>query len=252
MSSSPHLSVTRIINPCALISVDDATVLTDPFFTALRRIPMNEPIGMRVDQLPPLAAVLGGHGAFDHWQLGPLRGVVEPSVPVLVSHERMGGRAAKVGFTDIRRSVDGERVDISSTVSVTTVAGDRVMRRPTNHYLIAGESGTVYVGTEACSLEPMRRVGGAVSIDVAVLPVDGLTFAGKQLVMGAATALEAARLLGARVLVPFHHSQRSVWPVITSPSGLDDLLALPTDGIEIRHAATGVAIDLSDLARNSA
>lgn len=252
MTTSIQLSVTRVINPCALISVDGAVVLTDPFFTALRRLPMNEPIGMRADQLPALSAVLGGHGAFDHWQLAPLRGIVAAGVPVLVPHERMGARAAKLGFTDVRRTTDGERVAIAPTVSVTTVAGDRVMRRPTNHYVIAGSSGTVYVGTEACSLEPMRRIAGAVPIDVAVLPIDGLTFAGRQLVMDAATAIEAALILGARVLVPFHHSQRSVRPLIHCRSGLDELLSRPADSLEVRHAATGVTIDLGDLVRGPA
>lgn len=241
------LSVTRIINPCALISVDGAMVLTDPFFRPLRRVPMNEAIDMTVDELPTLAAVLGGHGAFDHWQLAPLRGAVAPTVPVLVAHRRMARRATKLGFRDVRCSGDGERTDIAPTVSVATVAGDRVLGRPTNHYLISGEAGAVYVGTEACSLEPMRRVGGTVRVDVAVLPIDGLTFAGTQLVMDAATAMEATRLLGARVLVPFHHSQRPVWPVIRCPSGLEELRSLPSEGIEVRHAPSGVPVDLSDL-----
>ena len=246
MTPPANLSVTRVINPCALIAVDDACLLTDPFFASLRRLPMNEPIGLGVHQLPPLAAVLGGHGAFDHWQLAPLRGVVPPAVPVLVAHRRMRDRAARVGFTDVRETRDGERVPITPTVSVTTVAGDRVLRRPTNHYLITGDSGSVYVGTEAGSLEPMRRIGGTRSIDVAVLPIDGLTFAGKQLVMDASTAIEASIILGASVLVPFHHSQRSVRPLIRCRSGLDELVALAAGRIEVRHAATGVPIQLTD------
>ena len=247
MTSSHRLAVTRVINPCALITVDGAALLTDPFFRSLRRLPMNEPIGMRVDQLPPLHAVLGGHGAFDHWQLAPLRGAVDPGIPVLVPHERMAEKAARAGFTEVHVTGDGDRREVAPTVVVTTVAGDRVMGRPTNHYVIAGSSGTVYVGTEACSSTPMRRIAGTMKVDVAVLPIDGLTFAGKQLVMDAVAAVEAARILGARVLVPFHHSQRSVPPVIRCRSGLEELLRLPADGMQVRHAPSGVAIDLSDL-----
>lgn len=244
MSSSSPISVTRVINPCALISVDGATVLTDPYFRSLRRLPMNEPIGLAVGQLPPLAAILGGHGAFDHWQLAPLRGAVDPGVPVLVPHDRMRRQATRHGFTDVRRTGDGEQAVLSGSVTVTTVAGDQVMGRPTNHYVIAGEAGTVYVGTEAHSLEPMRRVATSFSIDVAVLPIDGLTFAGRPLVMDAATAVEAAQILGARMLVPFHHSQRPVWPLIGCPSGLDELLARPSGDVEVRHAPSGARIDL--------
>lgn len=245
VTSQPRLSLTRVINPCALITVDDATLLTDPYFASLRRLPMKEAIGTRADDLPELAAVLGGHGAFDHWQLKPLRGVLPPDVPVLVAHRRMGGRARRAGFVDVRQTSDGDRVPVTPTVSVTTVRGDRIMRHPTNHYLIRGRAGTVYVGTEARSLEPMRRVGGTCPIDVAVLPIDGLTFAGNRLVMDAETAIEAALALGARILVPFHYSQRSVPPLIRSRSGIGELLERARGRIEVRHAATGVPIPLA-------
>ena len=245
MPSQSTLSVTRVINPCALICVDDATVLTDPYFRSQRLLPRKEPIGGRVDRLPPLAAVLGGHGAFDHWQMAPLRGACPADLPVLVPHRRMHDRAAAMGFSNVHEVHDGDDFAITNTVRVRTVAGDRVMRRPTNHYLVAGDCGTIYVGTEACSLEPMRRVGGSVPVDAAVLPIDGLTFAGRQLVMNAATAIDAALILGARVLVPFHYSQRPVPPLIRCRSGLEELLILAAGRIEVRHAATGVPIDLA-------
>lgn len=246
MKTEPRLTITRVINPCALITVDDATFLTDPYFESLRRLPMNEPIGARTDELPELAAVLGGHGAFDHWQLKSLRGVLPPDLPVLVAHRRMLDRARRAGFVDVRQTSDGDRVQVTTSVAVTTVRGDRVMRNPTNHYLIQGDAGTVYVGTEACSLEPMRRVGGTHPIDIAVLPIDGLNFAGKQLVMDAETAIEAALALGARILAPFHYSQRSVPPLIRCRSGIDDLLERATGRIEVRHGPTGVPIQLAD------
>ncbi len=62
------VSVTRIINPSALIEIDDVAVLTDPYFNDSRFFPMNEPIGLRPADLPRLAMILGGHGVFDHWR----------------------------------------------------------------------------------------------------------------------------------------------------------------------------------------
>lgn len=244
MTSEPTLSVTRVINPCAVIAVDDACLVTDPFFTSLRRLPMNEPIGMRPDQLRRVAGVLGGHGAFDHWRPEDLRGMAPSDVPVLVPHRRMRRRALRAGFTDVRETSDGGRARITPTVTVTTVAGDRVMGAWTNHYLVSGEAGSVYVGTEAYSLAPMQRVGSTQTVDVAVLPIDGLTFAGRQLVMDATMAIEAALVLGARYLVPIHYSQRRVRPVIRIRSGIDELLSLAAGRIEIRHAAAGVPIHL--------
>jgi hypothetical protein len=51
--------------------------------------------------------------------------------------------------------------------------------------------------------------------------------------------------------VPFHHSQRSVWPVIRCRSGLHDLDPGTASALEIRHAAPGVPIDLSDVGAGS-
>lgn len=245
MAALPAFSLTRVINPCALVTIDGVTLLTDPYFRGRRRLPMIEPIGVRVDELPPIGAVLGGHGAFDHWQLAPLRDRLPVDVPILVAHRSMRRRAARAGFVNVREVADGESVPISSSVTVTAFRGDRVFGRPTNHYVISGRAGSIYVGTEAGSLEPMRRVAAAYRIDVAVLPVDGLRFAGRQLVMDAPTAVEAAIVLGARLLAPIHCSQRSVPPLIRCRSGVDQLLVAAAGRIEVRHAPTGVAVSLA-------
>lgn len=244
MAGSPF-SLIRVINPCALITVDGVTLLTDPYFQGNRSLPMIEPIGVRVDELPPISAVLGGHGAFDHWQLAPLRGHLPTAVPILVAHSAMRRRALRAGFVNVREITDGQSVPISSSVTVTAFRGDRVLGRWTNHYVVSGRAGTLYVGTEAGSLEPIRRVAARGRIDVAVLPVDGLTFAGKQLVMDAPTAVEAALTLGARLLAPIHCSQRSVQPVIRCRSSVDQLFQAAAGRVEVRHAPTGVPISLA-------
>ena len=238
-------SLTRVINPCAVVTVDGLHFLTDPYLRQQKTLPMNEPIGMRASELPRICAVLGGHGAFDHWQIAPLRGHLPPDVPILVAHRGMQRRATRAGFTNVSVVGDEQQVRISSDVTVTVVHGDRVFGRCTNHYVVTGSSGTVYIGTEACSLDPMRRFAQRYPIDVAVLPIDGLMFAGKQLVMNAATAVEAAVTLGARVLAPIHFSQRSVWPLIRCRSGLDELREAAVGRVEVRYAPTGIPVRLA-------
>ena len=64
--------------------------------------------------------------------------------------------------------------------------------------------------------------------------------------MDAATALEAARILGAEILVPFHYSQRPVPVLLKCPSGIADLVRL-TAAVEspiVRHAPTGTRLSL--------
>ena len=245
MAATSPFSVTRVINPCALITVDGVTFVTDPYFRGQRTLPMNERIGVQVGDLPPIGAVLGGHGAFDHWQLAPLRGHLPADVPILVAHRGMQDLATRAGFTNLRVLADGERVQITSSVAVTALHGDRVFGRATNHYVVSGGSGSVYVGTEARTLDPMRRSAQTGRIDVAVLPIDGLTFAGRQLVMDARTAVDAAIVLGARLLVPIHYSQRSVPPLIRCRTGLEDVIRAAAGRIEVRAAPTGVPVSLA-------
>ncbi len=84
-----------------------------------------------------------------------------------------------------------------------------------------------------------------------MLPIDGLTFAGKQLVMDASTALRAAALLGAHTFVPIHYSQRPIRGLLRCPSGLADLQRQDSRKLQhaglpavpmIRYAPTGVPI----------
>lgn len=51
---------------------------------------LKEPIGMAVEQLPRLAAVIGGHGVIDHWNLTSLSGYPykREAVPVELSSPR--------------------------------------------------------------------------------------------------------------------------------------------------------------------
>ena len=48
-------------------------VQTDLYFDDHWFFPMNEPIGLRANDLPQLSAILGGHGVFDHWRMESLR-----------------------------------------------------------------------------------------------------------------------------------------------------------------------------------
>ncbi len=58
---------------------------------------------------------------------------------------------------------------------------------------------------------------------MAILPINGIRLLGQPLVMDASTAVEAARLLGASVLIPIHFSQRPIPPVLHPRSGPRDL-----------------------------
>ncbi len=224
--ASDIVTVTRVINPCALIEIGDDAVLTDPYFANHALFPMRESIGLTPEQLPPLRAILGGHGAFDHWQLSSLRGAVDQqATPVYCATAGMARRATRAGFERVEVLAAGDERTLSATMTVRCVLGANVFGSRTNHYLITTPAATVFVGTEARNVDEIQRFvrDHATRVDVAILPIDGLTFAHKRLVMDAARALQAAVLLGATTLIPIHYSQRSAFALVRCPSGIDEL-----------------------------
>ena len=102
----------------------------------------------------------------------------------------------------------------------------------------------VFIGTEARGLGPIEDCASRHRVDAALLPIDGLTFLRRPLVMDAATALRGAEVLGARHLFPIHCSQRPVAGIIGCPTGIADLrrLALSATDIELHHAPSGTPV----------
>ena len=64
-------AVTRLHNAMVIIEVDDATILTDPWFVDSRAFVGASPVGAH--ELPRLTAIIGSHWAKDHWGLKELR-----------------------------------------------------------------------------------------------------------------------------------------------------------------------------------
>lgn len=244
--TTTEVSVTRVINPCALIELGGvASVLTDPYFEDHRWFPMTEPIGLAPSDLPPLDAILGGHAAFDHWQPQSMRAYRHHAgTAVFVATKGMARRARRSGFDRVEVLRWGDRRRIHDDLVVTCLPGERPLGVRTNNYLVETSEVSVYVGTEARSLGPVERCATLHRVDAAVLPIDGLTFLGRRLVMDAEAAVRAARALGARHLFPIHCSQRPVAGVIRCPSGVGALRALAEAGspVAVHHAPSGTAV----------
>jgi L-ascorbate metabolism protein UlaG (beta-lactamase superfamily) len=66
-------AVTRVLNASVLLELPGGAVLTDPFFEPPWYLRFDEAAGLSAGQLPPLAALLGGHRVTDHWQPRSLR-----------------------------------------------------------------------------------------------------------------------------------------------------------------------------------
>jgi L-ascorbate metabolism protein UlaG (beta-lactamase superfamily) len=60
------IAVTRVVNSCVLLELDGHAVLTDPWFTERWFLRRGEPLGLRVAELPPLAAIVVTNPATNH------------------------------------------------------------------------------------------------------------------------------------------------------------------------------------------
>jgi L-ascorbate metabolism protein UlaG (beta-lactamase superfamily) len=237
------LSITRIVNACILLEIGGDAVLTDPYFDDHWFMRLREPIGLKASDLPRLTAVLGGHGVFDHWQPGSLGAYAfKKSTPLFVATAAMRKKALNAGFPDVEVVEWSERRKLSAQLTLEVAPAQRVMGAKVNSYVLQSKGTRIYVGTEARDIEPLARYRAAHGpVDVALLPIDGSCFAGHRLVMSAADAIEGARVLGARVLVPIHFALKPVPLLLQIRSSIADLKRLSANarGLTVTPLETG-------------
>lgn len=232
-----NLAITRVVNACVLLELGDDAVLTDPYFDNHWFMRLREPIGLAVEALPRLTAILGGHGVFDHWQPSSLAGYpYKAETPVLVATRSMMRRARAAGFQRVEVLPWNTTHALSPSLGLEVIGGQRSAGMKVNSYVLTTDRVRVFVGTEARDLESLReyRTHGSCT-DVALLPIDGSSIVGHKLVMTAADAIEGARILGARTLVPIHYALEAVPFLLQTRSSLPQLMQLAhaTGDVEI-------------------
>jgi L-ascorbate metabolism protein UlaG (beta-lactamase superfamily) len=210
----PEFAVTRVANACVLLDLAGTFVLTDPWFED--HWMFHERPGLAVARLPDLAAIVGSHSVMDHWGISALATRADrASTPVFTATRGMVRRARAAGFALAERLPWGATRTISRDVSLEVVAAQRVMGLRVNNYVFTARGGLrVFFGGETRDLEPLRRYRQEhPPVDVFIGPVNGMRLLGYKLVTSAAEAVEAARILGARTIIPIHDGHRSVGPL---------------------------------------
>jgi L-ascorbate metabolism protein UlaG (beta-lactamase superfamily) len=244
--SETTFAVTRVVNACVLLQFGDDYVLTDPYFRELTRLVprMREPFGLSVRDLPGLAAITGGHSAFDHWHLASLDAYpFKDTTPVFAPSPVAAKRARSAGFSNVEHLTWNETRRISENLTLEAAPAQESGGSLANNYVISTPQIRVFVGTEACEMDPIRKYSEThAPVDVALLPIDSSNLFRHKLVMNAQEALTAARTLGAKVLVPIHYSLKPAPFVFQTPCSEKDLqrLAPTVPDIDIRCLPTGV------------
>jgi L-ascorbate metabolism protein UlaG (beta-lactamase superfamily) len=196
------LRLTYLGHASVLIELDGVRILTDPVLRdrlgpLRRRGPTPDP-----DEIGAIDAVVISHGHPDHFDrrsIRPIRGS-----PLLIVPRGLGASAAKAGHL-VRELVVNDRADVGS-VSVIAVPARHgrwpfhPAARPIG-FLIRGTRSIYFAGDTA--LYPgMTRLAG--QVDVALLPVGRWGPPRGPVRLDPSTAVDAAALVGARLVVPIH------------------------------------------------
>ncbi|MEW9528411.1 MBL fold metallo-hydrolase [Microbispora sp. NPDC049125] len=243
------IAVTRVVNSCVLLELDGHAVLTDPWFTERWWLRRGEPLGLRISELPPLAAVVVTNPATNHWDLRGLRALpAKDTTPLYVPTLGMARRARTLGFTRAEPVRWGQTRAIAPGVSMRVVPAGRTLAWPNNAYAFAAAGGRVFFGGEIAEVTPLERYRAEQPpVDLALLPVNGLRpLSGPRLVMGPGQAVAGSSVLGARVLVPVHdaHGHDPLSRLFRTDGTASDAARLAGPDLLVTNLPTGMRWEL--------
>jgi L-ascorbate metabolism protein UlaG (beta-lactamase superfamily) len=209
-SKAERCRVTFLGHASTLISMNGMNILTDPhlgrhiFFFLWRK-------GKRppsIKSLPPLDLLLLSHGHYDHLDLPTLRKLPR-RIPAI----------AAPGLETILRWARRERVVTLDEwesrnfggIKITAVPAEHFLGRPPlfpaskyQGYVVEGDA-TVYFAGDTAIFDGLSEIGLKWDIDVALLPIGAYSPPSfRRHHMSPEDAIEAARMLRAKAVVPIH------------------------------------------------
>jgi L-ascorbate metabolism protein UlaG (beta-lactamase superfamily) len=208
-ASDAALAVTRVVHGSFILSLHGTNLLLDPWFYSGVLTRQREPLGLRPESLPPLAAVLvtgDTPGRFDARGLG---GLVGPGLRA-IAPLALRRRVLELGLTDVAGLAWWE----STTVNGITITAVPASRGPdANGYVVASGEVRVFVAGETSTVRELVDVAvGFPRLDVAILPIGGRRAFGRLREMTPEQAADAAATLGASRVIPSGYGARSRSP----------------------------------------
>ena len=205
------LEITRVANACVLMKIGSLSVLTDPFFYNPSYMGIDEQPAMKVKELPILSAIIGCHSVPDHWQIQTLASYPhKDKVPVFVATKSMAKKAKAIGFRSVEVLEWGNHRKISDSLNLETLKAHKSLGMKVNSYVLRDKEISVFFGSEARDLEPLREYRrNNPKVDVVLAPVNAVHLFGFfKLVMSGKDAVVATKILGAKILFVIHDSHR--------------------------------------------
>jgi L-ascorbate metabolism protein UlaG (beta-lactamase superfamily) len=203
MNEEKRLKITRIVHCCVLLDFGGSVILTDPWFSEKFGYHPGESISIPVEALPQLAGMVVSHDHYDHNDMKSFGNYRSKGVPMICERGAVPA-AQKAGFNNVRWLVPWETAHLG-IVRVTAVPALHGV--PEVGYILQALGYTVYFAGDTLFFPALSEIAQRFpSIDVALLPINGLKMFGKQVVMNPAEAAELCKLLRPRHAVPTHYA----------------------------------------------
>ena len=197
----------RVVHACVLLDFDGAKILTDPWFSERALYHQGEPRSVATPaDLPRLDGIVISHAHYDHCDLGALASYPDKDVPIVVNRGT-GNKVRAKGWRNVTE------LDPWQTTNLGPV---RVTAAPASHgvpevtYLLQADGTTVFFGADTRRIPELDDIAHRFpAIDLALMPINGLTSrpqGNRQEVMDAAQAAELTGLLHPRLAVPIHYA----------------------------------------------
>jgi L-ascorbate metabolism protein UlaG (beta-lactamase superfamily) len=218
LAEPTELAVTFIGHSSFLIQIAGLNLLVDPvfarFLVVLRRA--RRP-GVRIQDLPPIDAVLLTHAHMDHLNLPSLRKIVRDTrrktgkSPAVVVPSGVEDLVEKLGFSKVTPLAwwDSTRIgDLEITMTPAKHWGTRMFRdthRGYGGYVFRAGSQSLYHSGDTAYFNGFHEIGRRLAPSVALLPIGAYSPDGFRSVhTSPEDALQAFADLGASLFIPMH------------------------------------------------
>ena len=196
-------AIVHIGHSTHLVVVNGVRFLTDPWFhdPAFGSMAHEHPLPAVPEDITPLDAILISHNHPDHVDLGALAALPDGAVCIVATKE-LAEKAKRAGRKESHVLAPGETF---------TLRGVKVTAVPTLHdvyeigFVLEGGGTSVYFTGDTRLHPSLPAIHERFAPHASILPVDGTRIRGGDLhVMRPEHAVEAARTLGSRVVMPSH------------------------------------------------
>jgi L-ascorbate metabolism protein UlaG (beta-lactamase superfamily) len=218
LAAQGQLGVTFIGHSSFFLQIGGSNIVVDPIFApwlfVLKRL--RRP-GLRIQDLPPLDAVLVTHAHFDHLHRPSLRAIARASrikcghAPRLIVPASVSDLVSDLGFERVVELNWWEEMQLGGTRITATPAkhwGARVIRdmhRGYGGYCLSGGGHSIYHSGDTAYFGGFREIGERLNPDVALLPIGAYHPDNFRAVhTSPEDALRAFVDMGARDMIPMH------------------------------------------------